>query len=332
VTPAPLPVAPRPFPDETLCSWADRVGEWYALSGSDLVRVLGRDVGLSIPVPSLEGCELHGETPRWMADLLADATRLPREQIDALRQDAYSRWTPPGSLWKVSTQYWHRRCRRCLIDCGVVHDRRAWRSGWTSYCPSHDLVFGSEDQTPSPHAVCLEAVLIAAIHHPRQQVVLPWPVAGGAYSLPLPEVLATLAVLAEYLCGVGETVVSIDRFPLLGNPWVQADETGVVRLIDLARLYVLGSTAGGPRALDGLKEGWRFQRGLQDADHHALMASLGWLLSDWPENLKRLLQSREFSTPRLAICVEVCRAANVKMLRNRASALVEPLRNALAAL
>lgn len=91
MTPAPLPVAPRPFPDETLCSWADRVGEWYALSGSDLVRVLGRDVGLSIPVPSLEGCEWHGETPRWMADLLADATRLPREQIYALRQDADSR-------------------------------------------------------------------------------------------------------------------------------------------------------------------------------------------------------------------------------------------------
>lgn len=40
VTLAPLPVALRPYPDETLRSWANRVGTWYGMSGTDLVNTL----------------------------------------------------------------------------------------------------------------------------------------------------------------------------------------------------------------------------------------------------------------------------------------------------
>ncbi|MBE2294550.1 MAG: TniQ family protein [Phycisphaerales bacterium] len=328
----PLPVAPRPFPDETLCSWTDRVGKWYAMSGSDMLRALCQGARLPPPLYSLEHYELNGETPRWATDLLADATRLPRAHIYAMRQDSFSRWTPSDSMWKVSTRYWRRRCWHCLADQGTLHDRRPWRSGWVSSCPEHHIVLNSTDHIPSPYAAQLEAALIAATYHPQGKVQLPWPLIGGAWSLFLPEVLATLAVLAEYLCGVSETVVSTDRLTLIETFEGPTDAACCLHLIDLARFYALGRDDA-HRSFHHCQEGWHVHRGLNAIDHHALMASLGWLLSDWTGNLRCLLQSpREFSTPPLAASVAICEEANIKMLQERASHLMEPLRQTLGVL
>ena len=329
----PLPVAPRPFNDETLRSWADRLGAWYGLDGTALVSVLLR--GAQRPIEGrlydLKSYEYHGNTPRWITNVLADAARLPRRTVQALCQDRYSRWTPAGSLWNVLNGYADRRCRACLSACGAVHDRRLWRTGWASFCPEHHLVFGSDNQAPSDYAVRLEAALMMGTYHPRGQVKLPWPIKGKIESIPLLAILDTLAVLAEYLCDGAEMAISTDQFPEIGRAKERATGLCSLRLMDVATLQAIGRTDGSLSRMAQTR-GWCCRRGIDDLCLHALITSLGWLLSDWPGNIRRLLTSQEFSTPRTVNCVETWIGANIKMLQDRASGIMEPFRSAIMAL
>jgi hypothetical protein len=298
MTVPPLPVAPRPFPDETLRSWADRVGAWYELSGTELVNALRKT---AYPLEeswfiSLEDCEHDGITPGWVTALLADAARLPHARVQVLTQDDYARWIPPYTLWNVLATSWPRRCQHCLAASGEAHHRRAWRSGWVSGCPAHGIVLGTRDQALSPYAVRLETALQEAIVQGGGWVCLPWPVAGQPLCLPVSLVLETLAAIAEYLWDKAETLVELKPYPADPRCNRSGERITVTRLIDVA---AYAAEALPDILVSNSTRGWRgpyWRSGLSGSQHHGLMAGLGWLLSDWPDHLIRLLWCAELDS------------------------------------
>ena len=299
MTLAPLPVVPRPYPDETLRSWANRVGAWYGLDGTDLVNALRSRAGLpeADDFSSLEDCEREGVTPRWVTDLLADAARLPRRRVGAMSQDDYARWIPPHVLWDGFGADRPRRCWRCIAACGEDRERRAWRAGWTSVCVEHGLVLDTRDRSPSPYAVQLEGALDDAIRQGGGWVGSPWPAALRPLGLPVSLLLLTLATLAEYLCDEAEAVV----YGPLGGPDAGLDrrERSIVsvRLVDIAA-HAARALADPPVSQTARGSwGWRCRKGLTAGQHHGLMAGLGWLLSAWPDHLWQLLFHPELLSP-----------------------------------
>ncbi len=329
MTLAPLPVAPRPYPDETLRSWADRVGAWYGMRGTDLVNAL-RPHGNGFEAhgfSSLEACEHEGVTPRWVIDRLADAARLPRWRIHALRQDDYARWIPSNVLWNVLGAEGARRCRHCLSACGEDHERRMWRAGWTSICFDHGVVLNTQNQAPSRYAVQLEGVLHEAILHGNGWVQLPWPVDQRSLVLPVSLLLITLATLAEYLCDEAKAV----GYESIDEPDSSlahcAHCTLPVRLIDIAARAA--QALADPSMSQTARESWvwRCRQGLTATQHHSVMASLGWLLSAWPDHFGRLLFHPELLTPPLTPwpSYPVWCALNLAALREHACAIAWPL-------
>jgi hypothetical protein len=331
VTLAPLPVAPRPYPDETLRSWANRVGAWYGMSGTELVNALRSRAVLpeADGFSSLEDCEHEGITPRWVTDLLADAARLPRQHVYALRQDDYARWIPPYVLWNGFGADRSRRCWRCLATCGEDHERRVWRAGWTSVCVEHGLVLDTHDQSPSPYAVQLEGALGDAIHRGSGWVGSPWPVAHRPLVLPVSLMLLTLATLAEYLCDEAEAVV----YGPLGEPdsGLGHRERAIVsmRLVDIAA-HAARALADPPVSQTARGSCfWRCRKGLTATQHHGLMAGLGWLLSAWPDHVWRLLFHPELLSPPVTPwpSYPAWGDLNFAALRERARAIAWPLWN-----
>jgi hypothetical protein len=81
--PKPLPLAPRPFSDESVRSWIGRAAARYDLEPMELIARLRGGAGIEASrISSLD----------WSVDaeleiLLAHAARLDRSQISALRVD-----------------------------------------------------------------------------------------------------------------------------------------------------------------------------------------------------------------------------------------------------
>lgn len=326
---APLPVAPRPYPDETLRSWANRVGGWYGLSGTELVNALhSRAVLPEVDdFSSLEDCEQEGVTPRWVMDLLADAARLPRQHVYALRQDDYARWIPPSLLWNALGADRSRRCWRCLAACGEDHERRAWRAGWTSVCLEHGVVLDTQNHSPSPYAVQLEAALHEALHHGGGWIESPWPASPRPLELPVSLLLLTLATLAEYLCDEAEAIVYGPLGELASTRGHRERSPVPIRLIDIAAhaARALADPSVSQTALGSWS--WRCRKGLTPAQHHGVMAGLGWLLSAWPDHLWRLLFHPELLSPPVTpwLLYPAWGDLNFAALRAHARAIAWPL-------
>lgn len=120
-----LPVAPRPFCDETLASWVGRVASRYGISGRDLaadVAMKTRNLGA---VPT---------AVRRLAQARAiDPTRVRRLWLSARKPDRPPSWWLPSGLTAI--------CPECL-DEDRRHGREGylrarWRRAETTICAAH---------------------------------------------------------------------------------------------------------------------------------------------------------------------------------------------------
>jgi len=133
--PRPLPLAPRPFPDESVRSWIGRVAARYDLEPPELIARLRGGAGVDVSrISSLD----------WSVDadleiLLARAARLDRSQISALR--LLARDIPFPATWHRRLLAW---CSACVGEdvgrYGETYERAAWRLGCCVACPTHRLL------------------------------------------------------------------------------------------------------------------------------------------------------------------------------------------------
>jgi hypothetical protein len=136
MTPAtPLPLAPRPFPDESIRSWIGRIAARYDLESLELVaRLRGSTDVDGSRVSALD----------WMVDaeletLLARAARLDRSQISALRVPV--RDLPPLATWHRQVLAWCSACvREDIARYGETYERGIWRLGCCAACPTHSML------------------------------------------------------------------------------------------------------------------------------------------------------------------------------------------------
>ena len=133
--PKPLPLAPRPFPDESVRSWIGRVAARYDLEPPELIARLRGGTGVDASrISSLD----------WLVDaeletLLARAVRLDRSQISALR--VLARDMPFPATWHRRLLAW---CSVCVGEdigrYGETYERAVWRLGCCVACPTHRLL------------------------------------------------------------------------------------------------------------------------------------------------------------------------------------------------
>jgi hypothetical protein len=130
-----IPLAPRPFPDESIRSWIGRVAARYDLAPAELVARL-RD-GIKADVSRLS-------TVDWREDaeldhVLAQAARLDGARIRALRLVVTDR--PKPALWYRPLLAWCPACAcEDVVRHGEVYERAAWRLGCCAACPAHRLL------------------------------------------------------------------------------------------------------------------------------------------------------------------------------------------------
>ncbi|MBA3897995.1 MAG: TniQ family protein, partial [Sphingomonadaceae bacterium] len=105
--PRSLPLAPRPFPDESIRSWIGRVAARYDLAPAELVTRLRDGPGVHVsrlfPLDWQEDAELD--------HLLAQAARLDEARIRALRLVVTDR--PKPALWHRTLLAW---CPACACE------------------------------------------------------------------------------------------------------------------------------------------------------------------------------------------------------------------------
>lgn len=131
----PIPLAPRPFPDESVRSWIGRVAARYDLSPPAFVAQL-RD-GRAIPVARLASLDWQEDVA--LEHLLARATHLDRARIRGLRLVVEDAAKP--ALWHRSLLAW---CPTCACEDiarhGETYERAVWHLGCCAACPTHRLV------------------------------------------------------------------------------------------------------------------------------------------------------------------------------------------------
>ena len=131
----PIPLAPRPFPDESVRSWIGRVAARYDLSPPALVAQL-RD-GQAVPVSRL--ASLDWQEDAALEHLLARATHLDRARIRRLR--LVTEDGPKAALWHRPLLAW---CPTCACEDiarhGETYERAVWHLGCCAACPTHRLV------------------------------------------------------------------------------------------------------------------------------------------------------------------------------------------------
>jgi TniQ len=138
--PAPLPLAPRPLPDEAVLSWVRRVAARYDLDAPGLVaRISPR--GLTVHPSRVPALDWTGEVGLDL--LLAAATRLDAGRIGVMR----GLLGRPGraGLRHSAFPAW---CGACVRDDvarhGEAYERAIWRLGWCVACPVHDCVLNED--------------------------------------------------------------------------------------------------------------------------------------------------------------------------------------------
>jgi len=131
VTPAPLPLAPRPNPGEAITSWVGRIAARYDIMAHDLVRhVLGRR---SVSMDRVE--RLDYQADQELEAALAAAARVSPARVKALRIVC-----DDGSAccWHRTWPAWCRDCVQAdLAQGGEVYERAVWRLGSCMACPQH---------------------------------------------------------------------------------------------------------------------------------------------------------------------------------------------------
>jgi hypothetical protein len=135
IPPRPLPLAPRPFSDESVRSWIGRVAARYDLEPMELIARLRGGAGVEASrISSLD----------WSVDaeleiLLAHAARLDRSQISALR--ILARGIPFPATRHRRLVAW---CSACVSEdvgrYGEIYERAAWRLGCCVACSTHRLL------------------------------------------------------------------------------------------------------------------------------------------------------------------------------------------------
>lgn len=129
--PRPLPLAPRPFRNESVRSWIGRVAARYDLRPSELIAGLRN--GEELPGWRLASIDWRPDVE--LEHLLAGVTRLHHSLIGALRLPL----SDPAA--------WHRRslawCPTCVREdverLGETHERADWRLGCYVVCQTHRL-------------------------------------------------------------------------------------------------------------------------------------------------------------------------------------------------
>jgi hypothetical protein len=128
----PLPLAPRPFPDESARSWIGRVAARYDLTPPELVECLPGGRPADVSWHALTGWPLNSD----LEDLLARVARLDRPVISALRVPMLG--VPDPADWHRGSLAW---CPACLREDvrrhGEAYERALWRLGCCFACPAH---------------------------------------------------------------------------------------------------------------------------------------------------------------------------------------------------
>lgn len=133
--PRSIPLAPRPFPDESIRSWIGRVAARYDLAPAELVARL-RD-GPGVHVSRLFSLDWREDAE--LDHLLAQAARLDEARIKALRLVVTDR--PKPVLWHRTLLAWCPACACEDVVCyGEIYERAVWRLGCCAACPTHRLV------------------------------------------------------------------------------------------------------------------------------------------------------------------------------------------------
>ena len=124
----PLPVAPRPFEAEVLGGWIGRLAARYRMTVLEFAERHGLDLDLDggpgwLTMPALSNQSV---------DVLADLTRISREQIMAIKVPSPSR----------SKRAHFCYCARCVflnpLDVAAPIWRWEWLDETLSACPVHD--------------------------------------------------------------------------------------------------------------------------------------------------------------------------------------------------
>jgi hypothetical protein len=130
-----IPLAPRPFPGESIRSWIGRVAARYDLAPPELVARL-RD-GTEVDVSRLASIDWREDAE--LDHLLARAVRLDGARIRALRLVVASR--PAPALWHRTLLAWCPACAcEDVVRHGETYERAVWRLGCCAACPIHRLV------------------------------------------------------------------------------------------------------------------------------------------------------------------------------------------------
>jgi hypothetical protein len=133
--PRSIPLAPRPFPDESIRSWIGRVAARYDLAPAELVARL-RD-GSGVHVSRLFSLDWRKDAE--LDHLLAQAARLDEARIRALRLVVTDR--PKPALWHRTLLAWCPACAwEDVVRHGEIYERAIWRLGCCAVCPTHRLV------------------------------------------------------------------------------------------------------------------------------------------------------------------------------------------------
>ena len=130
---APLPLAPRPYPGESVSSWVRRVGARYDILGDNLVEHVidrpGRAVGVASTLDYRAAPDVEAA--------LAYATRISPATIGDLRITGDD---GSNSCWHRWALAWCPKCIRAdLASHGELYERAIWRLGSCVVCPEHNV-------------------------------------------------------------------------------------------------------------------------------------------------------------------------------------------------
>jgi len=133
--PRSIPLAPRPFPEESVRSWIGRVAARYDLAPPDLLTWL-RD-GAAVHVSRL--ASLDWQEDAELEHLLARAAHLDGTRIRALRPIVEVQ--PKPALWYRQLLAWCPVCAcEDVMRHGETYERAVWRFGCCAACPTHRLL------------------------------------------------------------------------------------------------------------------------------------------------------------------------------------------------
>jgi hypothetical protein len=133
--PSSIPLAPRPFPDESIRSWIGRIAARYDLASPELVARLRH--GTEVDVSRLSAVDWREDAE--LDHLLAQAARLDEARIRALRLAVID--CPKPAPWHRTLLAWCPACAcEDVVRHGEIYERAGWRLGCCAACPTHRLV------------------------------------------------------------------------------------------------------------------------------------------------------------------------------------------------